>query len=74
MTRQEKIIRALAGRGFVEVTSKSRKYRTLAHPTSPKFYFVGKNGAVRVGATSSGSVSLTSAYADILVAEGTPKE
>lgn len=35
------------------------KYVCLVDPTSGKRYFIGKNGAVRVGETISSSISLT---------------
>lgn len=70
MTKQEAIIRALGLRGFIEIDSKSRKYRTLAHPAGGNLYFIGKAGAVRVGKNSSTSYSISHQWANKLVEEG----
>ena len=62
MTWQKRIIAYL--KDFCsckEVPGRSRKYITLGRPDGPGYYFVGKAGAVRTGATVSGSVSITAA-------------
>lgn len=59
-TQSELIIETLLKDGSREVTAKSKKYRQFTYPNDPsKFYFVGKNGAVRVGKNTTDSVSIT---------------
>lgn len=60
-TRAQQIIRMLEDeRGCVEVIpSKSRKYRQFRIPDSNEFYWVGSMGALRRGANSTTSRSLT---------------
>lgn len=59
-TQTECLIAALKDAGQHEVESKSRKYRTFVKsddPTKPRV-FIGKAGAMRVGANVSSSVSV----------------
>ena len=58
MTNQETIIMALIDRGCKEVQSTSRKYRQFIAPNG-KNYWVGKQGAVRIGKCISKSTSIT---------------
>ena len=60
MTKTDKVIQFLTGKGMIEIKSKSMKYRTFEKPSSGKLYFVGKRGAVRTGKCSSKSFSITS--------------
>jgi len=67
MTKTEKIINELIRRGCTEIIpSKSSKYRQFKPKDSEmsfcndgRFYWVGRNGAVRVGKNSSDSISIT---------------
>ncbi|MFW6130067.1 MAG: hypothetical protein ACOC56_02710 [Atribacterota bacterium] len=57
-TKQDKIVQYLVETlGVNELPSKS-KYRKFTHIQPGKFYFVGKNGALRFGKNVSTSVSL----------------
>jgi hypothetical protein len=62
-TLADRVIRfATEGMRCKEVPSKSR-YRKFEIPDRPgRFYFIGKNGAVRVGWTVSNSISVTSEF------------
>jgi len=59
MKKQDKVIEFLKQKGCKEVESKSRKYRKFSRSTDEKFYFVGRNGALRAGKNISKSISLT---------------
>lgn len=61
MTRQETIVAYLKQGGCREVVSRSRKYRQFTTRPKPtgKYYFVGRQGAVRKGRSVSSSISLT---------------
>jgi len=59
MFKREKVIEFLKQRGCKEVESKSGKYKKFSRPTRKDFYFVGRNGALRVGKNASQSISLT---------------
>ena len=56
-TRQEIICNKLTSQGLKEVRYPSAKYRVFTRPDG-KRYFVGKNGALRVGMTVGNSISL----------------
>ena len=59
-TSQERIVERLcAGGDCEEVTSTSKKYRKLIRQSDGEIYWVGMNGALRVGPTISNSISLT---------------
>ena len=59
MTKQEQYAAALVKRGFKEIDSPSRKYRTFQPPTaSGMLYFLGKSGAVRAGRNVSSSFAI----------------
>lgn len=45
-------------RGLREVNGRTQKYRVFARPDG-KFWFIGKNGALRFGRTVSDSISLS---------------
>ena len=60
MTKTDKVIEFLTGKGMIEIKSKSMKYRTFESPSSKRLYFVGKRGAVKTGKCSSKSFSITS--------------
>ena len=49
--------------GYTEIPSRSRKFRTFRHPTAPSIpgfnYFLGVNGAVRMGTGVSDSKKCT---------------
>ena len=65
MTKAERVVEYLKSKGGVEITGRSRKYRTFQIERadgSCRFYFVGKNGAMRTGDSIAASVSLTSAF------------
>ena len=53
------IINFIKSKGYKEIASKSRKYRTFKHDNSDLLVFIGKRGAVRKGKTSSQSISIT---------------
>lgn len=58
--KSDKVIALITKRGAREVKSTSSKYRKFTVPNRPDtFYWVGKNGALRVGKTVSDSLSLT---------------
>ena len=57
MTRQDIICQKLARIRCKEVRGKTAKYRVFDRKNG-QFYFVGKNGALRVGRNVSESVSL----------------
>lgn len=61
MSNQELLVEYLTQIcGAREVKSRSRKYRQFKSRKHPgKFYFLGRNGAVRLGKSVSSSVSLT---------------
>lgn len=61
MTRQETIVAYLTQAGCREVVSRSRKYRQFTTRPKPtgKFYFVGRQGAIRKGRSVFSSISLT---------------
>lgn len=59
-TKSQKISRMLQDNGSIIQPSTSNKYTKLSIPNKPDyFYFVGKNGALRVGKIASKSISLT---------------
>ena len=58
-TKTDKIVEILLAKGCKEIESKSRKYRKFERPEKTDYYFVGKNGALRVGKNIGDSVSLT---------------
>lgn len=57
MSKQEIICTTLKNKGLKEVNAKTSKYRVFQIQPD-KFYFVGKNGALRVGKNVSDSISL----------------
>lgn len=60
MTKQERIIRWLKdGRGMEEVEGRTSKYRVLRsrNEKGERFYFVGRNGALRACSTKAASKS-----------------
>lgn len=59
MNIQEKLVAALQAQGERVVESRTSKYIVLTRSTNNvKFYYVGKNGALRSGNTISESVSV----------------
>jgi len=57
---QDRLVRFLIEeKGFQEVPSSSKKYRKLKGLSPEKYYFIGRNGAVRVGQVPSASISFT---------------
>lgn len=60
-TRAAQLVYALQQMGAVEVQSKTRKYRTFHYTINGelKQYYVGKAGALRMGTTVAGSISLS---------------
>jgi hypothetical protein len=73
-SKTEQIISVLKAKGSIEIESKSRKYRTFTYPgTQEKFYFVGKSAALRVGRTSSDSISLEMLVPRLLYARSVDK-
>ena len=60
MTQTERVVRYLTEElKRQELPSRSRKYRKFTGLRPETFYWIGKNGAVRVGKASSNSMSLT---------------
>jgi hypothetical protein len=57
-TQQDRLAEALINRGFREVQGRSKKFRTFTKDDK-MFYFVGKAGALRRGATLTDSFSHT---------------
>ena len=69
MTIAEKLIEILKDLGSVELTSPSCKYRKFSNPTpqpEARFYWIGKNGALRFGRTVSDSTSRENTRANLL--------
>ncbi len=75
-TIAEKIITGLIAEGCYEIKSRSTKYRTFFNPMKERWYYVGKNGALRYNLDSnSSSKSLSMTYAiDIFIKEGEDHE
>lgn len=67
MTMQERYAERLAALGETEVPSKSRKYRTFTRRKGG-FYFLGRNGAVRYGRSSSRSLAASDGFKALLLA------
>lgn len=64
-TITSKAVKIILSAGYVEVSpSRSRKYRQFQPGNGDKefTYWVGKSGAVRVGPTSSASMSVTATF------------
>lgn len=59
LTLCERIINFLIATGFTEEPSKSRKYICMLSKEQDRRYWIGRKGAVRVGKTSSNSISVT---------------
>ena len=73
-TVSEKLVEFVTLRGYEEILSKSRKYRTFEKEGLDVKVFIGKRGAFRSGRTSSNShsvfgVSVTHERADRLLAK-----
>lgn len=64
-TQQERLAEALVKRGFREVQGRSTKFRSFTKDDK-LFYFVGKAGALRKGASVSDSFSHTFAKDKLL--------
>lgn len=58
-TKQEQVVKMLESKGCKPVRSTSTKYLKFTRPGNKGFYWVGKNGALRVGETVADSISLT---------------
>ncbi len=58
MTLQDKLCKALEDRGHDELGTRSSKFRVFQSSDGINYY-VGKSGALRKGATSTASLSLT---------------
>ena len=69
-TKAEKIAALLTANGYRETTSASRKYRRFCKQGEPRFYFVGKAGALRHGRNIAESISLTDYAVKLLAAGG----
>lgn len=57
-TLKDTLLAALRKRGWTVIPGRSSRYTTLCHSKRPWFTFVGANGALRAGLTSSTSRSL----------------
>lgn len=57
MTQREKLISALARRGYRQVASRTTKYVVMTKDHC-SFYFIGKAGALQKGRTASDSYSM----------------
>ena len=67
LTKQERICNSLLRRGFVEVTSKTKKARTFhGHHAPTRMMFIGKRGSVRTGICYSKSIPISSKLIKIL--------
>jgi hypothetical protein len=65
------MVAALKAAGAVELASASRKYRKFTYPLSNvanKYVWLGKSGAIRIGMTSTHSISMTDHKDSILLA------
>lgn len=56
MSKTEALLAFVLDKGFVEIPSKSNKYRTFGHPSFEWRYFIGKRGALRKGRNVSSSI------------------
>jgi len=73
-TVSEKLVKFVIIRGYEEILSRSKKYRTFEKEGVPVKVFIGKRGAFRSGRTSSNSrsvfgVSVTHERIDRLLAK-----
>ena len=68
--KRQKVIDYLRDKGCSEVPCRSGKYRQFkrANQTDDKYYFVSRNGALRMGTSASNSISIT-AYVDKILAK-----
>ena len=69
MTIAEKLIEILKDNGSQELDSPSSKYRKFSNPVpqpGARFYWIGKNGALRFGRTVSESTSRENTKAVLL--------
>lgn len=74
MTKSDKIVVYLLGKGFEEEESRSRKWRKFRDPMEPGLYcFVGTGGGLRKGRNLNDSISLTR-YVDGLLSGAFKKE
>ncbi len=70
MTKTERIIRMLLAQGSIEMPSPSSKYRKFTRTaTYESYYWVGMAGALRVGRTSSHTLSMGRPTVSKLLAE-----
>ncbi len=73
-TQQEKVIEYLTKKGFVELKSRSGKYRRFSSSHEGQYYFIGRKGAVRVGRCASNSFSITERIKALIAKENKEKE
>lgn len=66
MTLRDRYVQAIKRRGFTEQESRSRKYRVFNKPGTVNFY-LGKNGALRVGSTVADSRPVTESYKQLIL-------
>lgn len=67
-TLKDRVIRFLIkGLNRKEYESASRKYRMFSGRNADSFLWVGNNGSVRIGKTSSNSFSMTEKYHNLMM-------
>jgi hypothetical protein len=66
-TMKDRLIAALRRRGCETAASRSTKYEVLENPKTKVRYFVGKNGALRIGETVTGSISASDDFKKALL-------
>ena len=67
MIQREKLAQGLASYGAVRISHTSRKYWVYRIPATGAQYFLGANGAIRVGKTIKDSIPVSGAFRKILL-------
>ena len=62
MTLTDRLVVAIIARGCVEVASNANHWRKFARPNQGGFFYVGKNGHMRMGDTLVGSSTVSDKY------------
>jgi len=65
MTRRERVLMVVVAGNMVRVGTTSRKYLKYYDSVSDHYFYVGKHGALRRGATLRESISFTYAFDEI---------
>jgi hypothetical protein len=70
LTIHDTLVAALVGRGAKLVPYETKRYTALSWPSEgrPLFFFVGKNGSLRMGANVTDSIPVPPAFKARLIA------